>query len=121
MQKVTLAEFYGKQLSLKEYLNWFSTHPVNTIDVLEVLRARQPNTHGGNSKDWCPNIHSEKGFISISYLGDQAICCSLGKGQRYVYYKENEQELTILCGRWPRTETLTINKAQLKSARAYAN
>ena len=93
MQKVTLAKFYDKQLSVSDYLNWFATHPSNTIDALQVLKAQQPDHHGGTTQDWCPAVHSDNGFVSISYLDEQPVCCNLGKGQRYVYYKESEQEI----------------------------
>lgn len=119
MQKVTLAKFYDKQLSLSDYLNWFATHPSNTIDALEVLKAQQPVHHGGNTQDWCPAVHSNNGFVSISYLDDQPVCCDLGKGQRYVYYKESEQNITLLCGRWPRTEIVSVDKTGMRAAKSY--
>ncbi|WP_137674511.1 hypothetical protein [Agarivorans sp. Toyoura001] len=119
MQKVTLAKFYDKELSVSDYLNWFSTHPANTVDVLTVLKAKQPNHHGGTTKDWCPSVSSDDGFVHISYLDEQPVCCMLGKGQRYVYYKENEQEITLLCGRWPRTEVVSVNKKGMRAVQSY--
>ncbi|WP_220718031.1 hypothetical protein [Agarivorans litoreus] len=119
MQKVTLAKFYDKELSFSDYLNWFSTHPENTVDALSVLKAQQPNHHGGTTQDWCPNVSSKDGFVSISYLDDKPVCCSLGQGQRYVYYKEDEQFITLLCGRWPRTEVVNVSKKGIRAVQSY--
>ncbi|MGY5453439.1 hypothetical protein ACVFI8_21200 [Agarivorans sp. MS3-6] len=121
MQKVTLAKFYEKQLSFTDYLNWFSTHPANTLDVETVLLAQQPNHHGGTTKDWCPSVRSEEGFVSISYLDNKPVCCALGKGQRYVYYKESEQDITLLCGRWPRTEVVSVSKKGIRAAQSFGS
>lgn len=119
MQKITLAKFYEQPLNISDYLNWFSTHPENTVDATEVLLAKQPNHHGGTTNDWCPNVQSNHEVVNISYTDGVPVCCNLGKGQRYVYYKESGQDITLLCGRWPRTEVVTVTKQALRAAQSY--
>jgi len=103
MYTYKLAEFYGVEYDISQHgiaLNG-RTGFGNQIAITELTVTPLPG--GGQVKEWCPNVTSKRGFVTISTVGDETTVCCLAsnRNQWTVPYKDVGEERHYLCGEWP--------------------
>lgn len=108
----TLGVFFYTVESVKFYeIDYsFSEHGValngrtsigNTINVLD-LKAVAPTEGGGAIKEWCPEVVSQRGHVTMGFTGGgEPVCCHVADGQWLVPFKDEGGVRHYLCGAWP--------------------
>ena len=72
----------------------------NLINIHD-LEAISPGKGGGSVEEWCPDIESERGYITMSLVEDVAVCCDVHETQWLVPFKEMDGYRYYFCGQWP--------------------
>lgn len=98
-----LAEFYDIDYSFSEHgiaLNGRTAFG-STIH-LDDLEALPPKPNGSSVEEMCPNVASNRGYLVLGFVGDTAVCCTVGhEGQMHVPFKDEEGYRVYLCGDFP--------------------
>lgn len=72
------------------------------ISVTKDLKALEPSEKGNTASELCPGITSERGFITMSVVGNTLVCCSTGNEKQWlVPFKDTDGFRHYLCGKWP--------------------
>lgn len=111
MYTIKVAEFYGVDW------NWNDLHIAlngrtafgNQISIASDLAVVTPESGGGSIEEWCPGVSSERGFLSLGFVGDTAVCCSAEEDQWLVPFKDVDGQRHYLCGAWPNLDHVVRN------------
>jgi hypothetical protein len=98
-----VASFYGYDWSFSEHgfvLNGKGMMG-DMVSVASDLAAITPSTGGGAIEEWCPGVTSERGFVTMGFVGDTAVCCLAEENQWLVPFKDIDGQRHYLCGAWP--------------------
>jgi hypothetical protein len=103
MYTYKLTEFYEVDYSFSDHgiaLNG-RTGFGDFINVSDL--AVTPLEGGGPVNEWCPGVSSERGHITMGFVGeDTAVCCWVAdKNQWLVPFKDVGEQRHYLCGEWP--------------------
>lgn len=86
---------------------------INISDIAAIT----PDSGSGTVQDWCPNISSKRGHVTMSFAGDTAVCCLLTDENQYlVPYKDSDGYRHYLCGAWPMIDEVKqpLSKTHIK-------
>jgi hypothetical protein len=105
MYTYELVKFYGDNYSFSEHgiaLNgrtgWGDQ--INVMDLATVT----PADGGGPIPEWCPNVSSNRGHITMGFVGEEgnSVCCWVADSNQWlVPYKDIGEDRHYLCGEWP--------------------
>ena len=103
-----IAEFAGTEL-----------HTVfarsDMISIADVAAEKKAFTH---KEQICPNITSSRGEITLSFVGDEIVCCDTDEFM--LPYRNVGANREYVCGKWPQIEVisqpLSLTKLQLDIA-----
>jgi len=105
MYTYELAKFYGEDYK-------FSVHGIalngrtgwgNQINVTDIATTT-PVTGEGTVEEWCPNVTSKRGHVSMGFIGEEgeSVCCWVSDSYQWlVPYKDVDNQRHYLCGEWP--------------------
>ena len=118
MYTYRLAEFYEVDYNFKEHgiaLNGRTAFG----DMISVSDLAVTSVEGGGPvNEWCPDIKSERGNLTMGFVGDDtAVCCWVADNNQWlVPYKDVGDTRHYLCGEWPFLDHVTqpINASKLK-------
>lgn len=103
MYTYNVISFYGVDYSYKEH--GFALNGKGLIgDVISAheLKAYQAELEKGSVQEACRDVHSERGRITLSYIGGAGVCCWLSdQNQWLVPYRDEGDTRHYLCGAWP--------------------
>jgi hypothetical protein len=102
MYTYKLAEFHEVDYSLLEHGVTTNGH-TSYGDFIEVLDLAVIPTKGeGTANELCPNVSSERGYLTIvSVAGYTDVCCEVAENQFLVPFKDIGDQRHYLCGEWP--------------------
>ena len=98
-----LAEFLEIDWSFEAHGLALNGRGMGFGDLINIsdIEAVSPGPDGGTTAEWCPSVQSERGFVTMSFVGDLAVCCNVHDSQYLVPFRDREGYREYFCGEWP--------------------
>jgi hypothetical protein len=119
MYTYSVVSFYGEDYSYEKH--GFALNGKGVIgDVINShdLMAYKDDLAKGEYARACRDVQSERGRISITYIGGSSVCCELSDNNQWlVPYRDEGDTRHYLCGAWPFLDHVTqkIESSKLAS------
>ncbi|MDI5832568.1 hypothetical protein OCF84_21390 (plasmid) [Shewanella xiamenensis] len=83
----------------------------NMISIADVAAEKRAFTH---KEQICPDITSSRGEITLSFVGDEIVCCDTD--ELMLPYRNVGSNREYVCGKWPSIEVITqpLSKTKLQ-------
>jgi len=86
------------------------------ISVTDIIAYEPDATKGSSVNEICRDVTSERGFPTLSFVGDTGVCCDAAKNQWLLPFKNKGDTRYYLCGKWPLLEIVSQPIALSKHA-----
>jgi hypothetical protein len=105
---VKLANFYDEDYSFSEHgIAFNGGRSFGQVMSVKDIEALNPNAGGSSSAEMCPNVTSERGFITIGFAGGMLVCCSMyNENQWMVPFKDKDGYRHYMCGQFPNIDEI---------------
>ena len=79
-----------------------SNDPLGHMISITDLETVTPDSGKGSPQEWCPDITSKRGHVTMGFVRDMSVCCwTAGDSQLLVPVKQDKDTRSYLCGKWP--------------------
>lgn len=80
------------------------------------LKAVPPESGMGTVQEWCPGITSKRGFVTMGFIDDEAVCCNVGSDRVsfFVPFKDVGDRRHFFCGSWPMIDEVSQPLSQIQ-------